>query len=90
MNLTNWFNIPVAETVAAYTDIIGAWFYVLLLIIFGGYTLIKTESWGAASALAIFMALIFSAILPAYLVFIWSVAAVFSLAAVIVDLIWLK
>jgi hypothetical protein len=90
MDLPNWFNNPVAESLAAYTDVIGIWFYVLLLIIIDGYVLIKTESWGAASIVAIFMAIVFSAILPAYIVYIWAIAAVFSLAAVIVDLIWLK
>lgn len=90
MNLTNWFTNPAAETVAVYTDIMGVFFYIFILVIFDGYVLIKTESWGAASVVAVFIALIFSAVLPAYLVFIWAVAAVFSLAAVIVDLIWLK
>ena len=89
-NITNFFNNPATGIVAAYTDVIGVWFYVILLVIIDGYVLIKTESWGAASVVAIFMALIFSAILPAYIVWIWSVAAVFTFAALIVDMIWLK
>lgn len=90
MNLTNWFTNPAAETVAAYTDIIGVFFYIVVLLIVDGYVLIKTESWGAASVASILIAIVFSAILPAIIVFIWAIAAVFSLAAVIVDLIWLK
>lgn len=89
-NITNFFINPVTEIVAPYTAIIGVWFYVILLVVIDGYVLIKTESWGTASITAIFIAVIFSAILPSYLVWIWSVAAVFSLAALIVDAIWLK
>ena len=90
MNISNFFNNPIGESISAYTGILGVWFYGVLMAVIGVYVLMKTESWHAASASFILMALLFSALLPPYLVFLWAIAAVFSFAFLLVDILVLK
>ena len=90
MNLTEFFSNPVGFALSSYTDVLGMGFYIFLIVIVDGYVLIKSESWGVASAVAILMAIVFSAIIPAVIGWIWVVMVAFSLAAVIVDVFVLK
>ena len=90
MNITNFFNNPAAEAVSVYVDTIGVLFYAAIFITFGAYVLIKTESWAAASGIMLFGAILFSAILPAYVIFIFAIAAAFTFAAILVEVLVLK
>jgi len=90
LNVTHFFSNPVGEAVSAYTGIMGVWFYAAVMAVTGVYILIKTESGYAASASFILMAVLFSAALPPYLVFVWSIAAVFCFAFLLIDLLVLK
>lgn len=90
MDITNFFNNPVGEAISAYTGVLGVWFYGIIMMVVGVYILMKTESWHVASASFIFMAIIFSAVLPPYVVFVWSIAAVFSFAFLLIDILILK
>jgi len=90
MDITNFFSNPVGEAVSAYTGILGVWFYGIIMVVIGVYILMKTESWHVASAGFILMALLFSALLPPYLVFLWAIAAVFSFAFLLIDILILK
>lgn len=90
MNITEFFNNPIAETFSAYTDVMGVWFYAAMFIAIGGYVLIKTESWAAASGIMILGAILFSAVLPSYIIFIWAIAAAFTFAAILIEVLVLK
>ena len=90
MDITNFFNNPVGESVQAYTGLMGVWFYAGLMSVVGIYVLMKTESWHAASAVFILMALLFSAVLPAYVIFLWAIAVAFSFTFLLIDVLVLK
>lgn len=90
MNINNFFSNPIGEAVSAYTGIMGVWFYAAIMAVVGVYILMKTESWHVSSASFILMAVLFSAVLPPYLVFIWAIAAVFSFAFLLIDILVLK
>lgn len=81
---------PIGNILAAFTSTLGVWFYGWLVSIVGGYTLIKTESWEAASGILILCSLVFSALLPPYIIFIWSFAVALVFAFVLVDVFVLK
>jgi len=89
-DITNFFNNPVGEALQAYTGIMGVWFYAGLMSVTGLYILMKTESWHAASAAFILMALLFSAMLPAYVIFLWAIAVAFSFTFLLIDILVLK
>lgn len=89
-NPANFFNNPLGEAVQAYTGLMGVWFYAALMSVIGVYVLMKTESWQAASAVFILMALLFSAVLPAYIIFIWAIAVAFSFTFLLIDILVLK
>ena len=90
MGLTNFFQNPIGEMFSAWVGLLGVWFYGIIMAVVGIYVLMKIESWYAASASFLFIALLFSALLPMYLIFIWSIAAVFSFAFLLVDILILK
>jgi hypothetical protein len=90
MNITNFFTNPIGESVAVYVNILGPYFYGIITTVIGIYILMKTESWQAAGASFIFMALLFSGILPAYIIFIWAVAVGLAFTFLIIDLLVLK
>lgn len=90
MNITNFFFNPIGETLSAYTDILGMYFYGIVASIIGIYILIKTDSWQSASASFILMALLFSAIIPAYIIFIWAVCVAMSFTFLLIDVFVLK
>lgn len=89
-NPSNFFHNPIGEAVQAYTGLMGIWFYAGLMSVIGIYVLLKTESWQAASAVFIFMAILFSAVLPAYIIFIWAIAVAFSFTFLLIDILVLK
>ena len=90
MNITNFFTNPIGEALSSYTGVLGVYFYAALMTAIGVYVLIKTESWHAAGAAFILMALLFSALLPAYIIFIWAVAVALSFTFLLIDLLVLK
>lgn len=90
MNITNFFLNPVSEAFSIYVGVMGVWFYAGVFTVIGIYILMKTESWAAASAAFILGALLFSALLPAYLIFLWAIAAALSFAFLLVDIFILK
>jgi hypothetical protein len=90
MDILHFFLNPIGESLSSYTDVFGTWFYAILMTVIGIYVLIKTESWHGASAILLLMALLFSAILPGIIVFIWSIAVGLSFAFMLVDLLVLK
>jgi len=90
MNITNFFSNPVGEALQAYTGLMGVWFYAGLMSVLGIYVLMKNESWQAAGAVFILMALLFSTLLPAYIIFIWAIAVALSFTFLIIDILVLK
>jgi hypothetical protein len=86
-NASNFYTNPIGQSTIVYTYILGGFFYAIIMFLFVGYTLMKTESWPAASVVAIFIALIFSAVLPAIIIFIWAIACVFVFAAIVTQLV---
>jgi hypothetical protein len=90
MDITNFFVNPLGEAVSGYVGIFGAWFYAIIMTVTGVYILIKTESWHTAGAMFILMALLFTALLPAYVIFIWAVAVALSFTFLLIDLLVLK
>lgn len=90
MDIANFFANPIGNAVAAYTGVMGVWFYGSIMAVTGVYILMKTESGYVASTAFIFMSILFSAILPPYLVFIWAIAAVFCFAFLLLDILVLK
>jgi hypothetical protein len=86
-NATDFFNNPIGSSTIVYTQVIGGFFYAAIMFLFVAYVLMKTESWPAASVVAIFIALAFTAVLPSIIIFIWAVAAVFVFAAIITTLV---
>ena len=75
---------------AAYTDVLGVYVYAFLMIIVGGYVLMKTESWAAATAVFIFAAILFSAVLPAIIIILFATCAALVFAAILIDVFVLK
>lgn len=90
MNITNFFSNPVTEAFSIYVGTMGVWFYAGIFTVVGVYILMKTESWAAASASFILGAILFSTLLPAYMVFLWAIAAAMSFAFLLVDIFILK
>lgn len=90
MDVTNIFTNPVGEILSSFVGVMGVWFYAALLSVVGVYILIKTESWHAASAMFILMALLFSYLLPGYIVFLWAIAVALSFTFLIIDILVLK
>lgn len=90
MDITNLFSNPIGEVIQAYTGIMGVWFYAAIMSVTGVYVLMKTESWHVASAVFVLMALLFSAVLPAYIIFIWAIAVALSFTFLLIDVLVLK
>lgn len=89
-DITNFFNNPVGEVVQTYTGLMGVWFYAGLMSVVGIFVLQKTESWQTCGASFILMALLFSAVLPAYIIFIWAFAVALSFTFLLIDVFVLK
>lgn len=90
MDVSHFFSNPVGNAVSSYTGVMGVWFYAVIMVVVGGYVLMKTESWAAASGIFILGAIVFSALLPPYVIFLWAIAAACSFAAILVDVFVLK
>jgi len=90
MDPTNFLTNPGAEIMAAYTDVLGVYVYAFLMIIIGGYVLMKTESWAAATAVFIFGAILFAAVLPAIVIILIATCAALVFAAILIDVFVLK
>ena len=90
MNLSDFFTNPIGESISSYTAVLGPYFYALITTVIGIYILIKTESWHAAGASFILMALLFSILLPAYIIFIWAVAVALAFSFLLIDLLVIK
>jgi len=90
LNVTNFWSNPITEAFSSYVGVLGVWFYAGVFTIIGLYVLMKTESWPACAAVLIFGALLFSALLPAHLVFTWAVASALAFTFLLVDIFVLK
>jgi uncharacterized membrane protein YccC len=76
--------------VSSWINLLGAWFYGIVFTVVGIYILFKTETWYSASAILILMAILFSAVTPPYVIFLWAIVAALSFAMLIVDVVVLK
>lgn len=86
-NASQFYTNPAAQSIAVYTDVLGGFFFAVLMFLFMGYTLIKTESWGAASAVGILISILFGAALPSIVIFIIAIFCVFTFAAILLDVL---
>jgi len=88
-NASDFYNNPAGNTLAAFVDPLGVVFFGIVMFIVMGYVLMKTESWVSASAAGLLIMLLFSVALPAVIVYIIGITAVFVFAAVLIDVLLL-
>jgi hypothetical protein len=84
-NASQFYSNPAGQAIACYTDVLGGFFFALLMLLFMGYTLMKTESWGATSVIGLLISILFYAVLPQLVILIICVFVLFTFAAIIVD-----
>jgi hypothetical protein len=84
-NASEFYTNPAAQSVSCYTDIIGGFFFAILMFLIMGYTLVKTESWGATSAIGLLISILFYAVLPSIVILIICVFVIATFAAIIIQ-----
>jgi hypothetical protein len=89
-NASDFYNNPAQNTLAAFIDPLGVLFFGILMFLIMGWVLIKTENWVSATAVGILMTILFSAALPAMVLYLVGIAAVFVFASVIIDVVILS
>lgn len=89
-NASGFYENPAANALAAFIDPLGVAFFGILMLLVMGWVLIKTESWVAATSVGILLTICFSAALPALVLYLVLIAAVFVFAAVIIDIVILS
>jgi len=89
-NASRYYTNPSAETISAFTDPLGILFFGVVMFIVMGYVLLKTENWVSATAVGLLISLMFAAALPALVLYIIGIAAVFVFAAVLIDVVLLN
>ena len=86
----NFYSNPAQNTLAAFIDPLGIMFFGVIMFLIMGWVLIKTESWVAATSVGLLITICFSAALPAMVLYLIGIAAVFVFAAVIIDIVILS
>jgi uncharacterized membrane protein len=86
-NASQLYTNPAAQSVAVYTDVLGGFFFAILMFLFMGYTLIKTESWGATSIVGLLISILFYSLLPSIVILIICIFVLFTFAAILVDVL---
>ncbi len=89
-NASNFYDNPSGNILAAFIDPLGVVFFGIIMFIVMGFVLIKTESWVSASGIGLLILLLFAAALPAMIVYLIGITAVFVFAAVIIDVVLLN
>lgn len=89
-NASEFYTDPAGNTLAAFVDPLGIFFFGIIMFVCMGYILMKTESWASATTIGILITLLFSAALPALVLYLVGIAAVFIFAAIIIDVIILS
>jgi hypothetical protein len=89
-NASDFYSHPAENTLAAFIDPLGVAFFGIIMFLIMGYVLMKTESWVAATSIGILITICFAAAMPAMVLYIVGIAAVFVFAAVIIDVVILS
>lgn len=86
-NASDFWNNPIGQAISPYTDILGPFFFAIIMFMFMGYVLMKTESWAATSVVGLLISICFAAVLPTMVIFIIVILAAFTFASVIIDVV---
>lgn len=84
-NASDFYSNPAGQSIVCYTDVLGGFFFAILMFLCMGYTLMKTESWGATSVIGLLISILFFAVLPSIVILIICIFVLFTFASIIVD-----
>lgn len=86
-NASDFWSNPLGNVISCYTDVLGGFFFAVIMFMFMGYVLMKTESWATTSVVGLLISICFAAVLPSIVMFIIVVLVVFVFASIVVDVV---